>query len=99
MLAAVNPRRAKTVRAASRRASSLWRGRRLTGVDTHLILLMGKVRCMTTLPLNVLDELYLHLDREQEPFSVQLEVGVEGRVEEERLAAAIEEAARRHPLA
>src|SRR5215210_42250 len=54
---------------------------------------------MTTVPLNVLDELYLHLDRDDEPWSVQLEVGVEGRVEEERLAAAIREAARRHPLA
>src|SRR5215210_3523333 len=54
---------------------------------------------MTTAPLNVLDELYLHLDRDEEPWSVQLEVGVEGRVDDERLAAAIVEAARLHPLA
>jgi len=54
---------------------------------------------MTTAPLNVLDELYLHLDRDDEPWSVQLEIGVEGRVDEERLAGAIVEAARRHPLA
>src|SRR4051794_25046173 len=54
---------------------------------------------MTTVPLNVLDELYLHLDRDEEPWSVQLEIGVEGRVDEERLAVAIVEAARRHPLA
>jgi NRPS condensation-like uncharacterized protein len=54
---------------------------------------------MTTVPLNVLDELYLHLDRDEEPWSVQLEVGVEGRVDDERLTAAIRAAALRHPLA
>src|SRR4051794_38709309 len=54
---------------------------------------------MTTIALNVLDELYLHLDRDAEPWSVQLEVGVEGHVDADRLAAAILEGARRHPLA
>jgi NRPS condensation-like uncharacterized protein len=54
---------------------------------------------MTTAPLNVLDELYLHLDREQEPFSVHLEVAVEGRIDEARLREAIRVAAGRHPLA
>jgi NRPS condensation-like uncharacterized protein len=54
---------------------------------------------MITAPLNVLDELYLHLDRDEEPWSVQLEVGVEGRVDPERLAAAVVEAAGLHPLA
>jgi NRPS condensation-like uncharacterized protein len=49
--------------------------------------------------LNILDELYLHLDRPDEPWSVQLEVGVEGRVDEERLAAAVQGAATRHPIA
>src|SRR5687767_14688488 len=54
---------------------------------------------MTIVSLNVLDELYLHLDRAEEPWSVQREVGVEGRVEDERLASALEQAARRHPHA
>src|SRR3954449_11888521 len=65
----------------------------------HESLLMGKVKAMTTIALNVLDELYLHLDRDAEPWSVQLEVGVDGRVDADRLAAAILEGARRHPLA
>jgi NRPS condensation-like uncharacterized protein len=54
---------------------------------------------MTTVGLNLLDELYLHLDREEEPWSVQLEAGVEGRVDADRLAAAILEGTLRHPLA
>jgi len=54
---------------------------------------------METAPLNVLDELYLHLDRDDEPWSVQLEVRAEGTVEADRLEAAVREAARRHPLA
>src|SRR5215210_4643997 len=65
----------------------------------HDSLLMGKVKPMTTVALNILDELYLHLDRDAEPWSVQLEVGVEGRVDADRLAGAILEGARRHPLA
>jgi NRPS condensation-like uncharacterized protein len=52
-----------------------------------------------TTPLNVLDELYLHLDRPDEPWSVHLEVWVEGRVDANRLAGAIDTASRRHPLA
>ncbi|MEA2431225.1 MAG: hypothetical protein QOF65_638 [Thermoleophilaceae bacterium] len=54
---------------------------------------------METAPLNVLDELYLHLDREDEPWSVHLEVRAEGRVDAERLEAAVREAALRHPIA
>jgi NRPS condensation-like uncharacterized protein len=54
---------------------------------------------MTTVGLNILDELYLHLDRDAEPWSVQLEVGVEGHVDPDRLADAILDGARRHPLA
>jgi NRPS condensation-like uncharacterized protein len=49
--------------------------------------------------LNILDELYLHLDREDEPWSVQLEVQVEGRLDESRLTDAAREAAARHPVA
>jgi NRPS condensation-like uncharacterized protein len=49
--------------------------------------------------LNVLDELYLHLDREDEPWSVHLEVGLTGRVDEARLRDAIVVGMRAHPLA
>jgi NRPS condensation-like uncharacterized protein len=52
-----------------------------------------------TARLNVLDELYLHLDRDEEPWSVHLEIRVEGRIDAQRLEAAAREAARRHPIA
>jgi NRPS condensation-like uncharacterized protein len=54
---------------------------------------------MRTTPLNVLDELYLHLDREDEPWSVHVEIRVTGRIESSRLEAAVREAAGRHPIA
>jgi NRPS condensation-like uncharacterized protein len=49
--------------------------------------------------LNILDELYLHLDRADEPFSVHIEVQAEGHVDPERLHGAIAAAAERHPIA
>ncbi len=49
--------------------------------------------------LSVLDELYLHLDRADEPWSVHLEIQVEGTVDKRRLADAVRVAARKHPLA
>jgi NRPS condensation-like uncharacterized protein len=54
---------------------------------------------MTSAALNVLDELYLHLNRPEEPWSVHLEIRVAGQIERDRLEAAVHEAARRHPLA
>src|SRR2546423_10272736 len=54
---------------------------------------------METARLNILDDLYLHLDREDEPWSVHLEIRVEGHVDAERLEAAVREAALRHPIA
>jgi hypothetical protein len=39
---------------------------------------------MTGVPLSVLDELYLHLDRDTEPWSVQLEAQVEGHLDPDR---------------
>jgi NRPS condensation-like uncharacterized protein len=54
---------------------------------------------METARLNVLDELYLHLDREDEPWSVHLEIRVEGRVDARRLEDAVREASLRHPIA
>jgi NRPS condensation-like uncharacterized protein len=52
-----------------------------------------------TARLNVLDELYLHLNREDEPWSVQLEIRVEGTIDHARLADAVRSAALRHPIA
>jgi NRPS condensation-like uncharacterized protein len=52
-----------------------------------------------TAKLNILDELYLHLDRTDEPFSVHMEVQVEGRIDARRLREAIAQAAERHPIA
>jgi NRPS condensation-like uncharacterized protein len=54
---------------------------------------------MQTAPLTVLDELYLHLSREGEPFSVHMEIRVEGRIDATRLMAAVREAALAHPIA
>src|SRR4051794_17197888 len=49
--------------------------------------------------LNILDELYLHLDREDEPWSVHLEVQAERRIDAARLADATRRAAALHPVA
>src|SRR5271163_4389500 len=54
---------------------------------------------MLRTPLTVLDELYLNLDREEEPWSVHLELGVQGHIDAGRLRAAVHKAARAHPLA
>jgi NRPS condensation-like uncharacterized protein len=52
-----------------------------------------------TTPLNVLDELYLHLDRSDEPWTVHVEIRVEGHIDAERLEQAVRDAALRHPIA
>src|SRR4051795_2544765 len=54
---------------------------------------------LQTTGLSVLDELYLHLDRDDEPWSVHLEIEVEGAIDDGRLTDAVREAARKHPLA
>ncbi len=54
---------------------------------------------MVSTELNVLDQLYLHLDREDEPWSVHLEVGVEGSVSEDRLRDAVLAGMAAHPIA
>lgn len=54
---------------------------------------------MATLPLNLLDELYLNLDRATEPWTVHYELHLETHVDPARLARAVSGAARRHPLA
>jgi NRPS condensation-like uncharacterized protein len=50
-------------------------------------------------PLNLLDEHFLNLDQEREPWGVHLEVRVGGRLDAERLSDAIDAAVRRHPIA
>ena len=54
---------------------------------------------MTSIPLNLLDELYLNLDRETEPWTVHYELQLGMHLDADRLAGAIAAAARRHPLA
>ena len=54
---------------------------------------------MTTVPLNLLDELYLNLDRETEPWTVHYELRLSTHLDAARLATAVVAAARRHPLA
>jgi NRPS condensation-like uncharacterized protein len=54
---------------------------------------------LETTRLNILDELYLHLDREDEPWTVHLEIRVEGRIDVSRLRTAVRDAASRHPIA
>ncbi len=54
---------------------------------------------MAAARLNTLDELYLHLDREDEPWSVHVEIRTERHIDAVRLADAAREAARRHPIA
>jgi NRPS condensation-like uncharacterized protein len=54
---------------------------------------------LTSVPLNLLDEHFLNLDQEREPWSVHLEVRVSGRLDPGGLAEAIGAAALRHPIA
>ncbi|HWE10676.1 MAG TPA: condensation domain-containing protein [Solirubrobacteraceae bacterium] len=53
---------------------------------------------ITSLPLSLLDELYLNLDRAAEPWTVQYELHLSQRLDAGRLAGAITSAADRHPL-
>jgi NRPS condensation-like uncharacterized protein len=54
---------------------------------------------MTIIPLNLLDELYLNLDREKEPWTVHYEVQLGAHLDPARLAGAVAMATRRHPMA
>jgi NRPS condensation-like uncharacterized protein len=53
----------------------------------------------TFVTLNQLDELFLGLDRPEEPWNVHFEVHTGGRVDADRLAVAVCAAADRHPIA
>lgn len=54
---------------------------------------------VTAAPLSVLDELFLHLDTPDEPWSVHMEIGVERRLDADRLTHAVHEALAWHPRA
>src|SRR5919201_414157 len=54
---------------------------------------------VNTAQLNALDELYLHLDREDDPWSVQLELEFERALDAARLRDAVREATLQHPIA
>jgi NRPS condensation-like uncharacterized protein len=54
---------------------------------------------MTSLPLSLLDELYLNLDRGNEPWTVHYELRLTQHLDAGRLADAISAATERHPLA
>ena len=54
---------------------------------------------LPTLPFNAVDEAVRLLDSPSEPWSIQLELRVSGRLEESRLRAALGEALARHPMA
>lgn len=50
-------------------------------------------------PFNVVDEIVHLIDRDADPWSVQLEARVDGRLDEERLRTAVGQALGRHPMA
>jgi NRPS condensation-like uncharacterized protein len=60
---------------------------------------MATRAALTSVPLSLLDEHFLNLDHEREPWGVHLEVRVSGRLDRGRLAEAIRAAALRHPMA
>ena len=54
---------------------------------------------MPSVTLNLLDELYLNLDREAEPWTIHCELRVSTHIDPDRLLTAVGAAAARHPLA
>ena len=55
--------------------------------------------CEQRVPFSVVDEAVYLLDNEVEPWSVQLEARVAGRLDDDRLRGAVAEALSRHPMA
>jgi NRPS condensation-like uncharacterized protein len=51
------------------------------------------------IPFTVIDQAVHVLDTPAEPWTIQLELGIEGRLDEERLRTALAEAVARHPMA
>jgi NRPS condensation-like uncharacterized protein len=60
---------------------------------------MFTIATRTSVPLNLLDEHFLNLDQEREPWGVHLELRIGGRLDPGRLSEAIGVAALRHPMA
>src|SRR6201995_4369102 len=56
-------------------------------------------RLMPSIPLSLLDELYLNLDRDTEPWTVHYELRLAVHLDPDRLSTAIAQAADTHPLA
>ena len=54
---------------------------------------------MQTTRLNHLDATFLNIERPQDPWSIHLELRLEGRIDENRLEAAIRHAQQLHPMA
>jgi NRPS condensation-like uncharacterized protein len=54
---------------------------------------------LPSVPLNLLDELYLNLDRDPEPWTVHCELRVAAHLDPDRLLTAVVGATARHPLA
>ncbi|HET9444063.1 MAG TPA: hypothetical protein VFO65_12115, partial [Acidimicrobiales bacterium] len=53
----------------------------------------------TELPFNVVDEVVHLLDTPSEPWSIELELEVTGRLDDDRLRAAVGAALQHHPMA
>jgi NRPS condensation-like uncharacterized protein len=51
------------------------------------------------LPLNAIDEMFLHLDDPARPLTIQLEARVQGRLDDQRVRDAVQVATQHHPLA
>jgi NRPS condensation-like uncharacterized protein len=67
--------------------------------DDSAFLMTGPSTATDSVSLNLLDELFLNLDRREEPWNVHLEIRVSGRLDDERLTDAIRAAAQHHPIA
>lgn len=52
----------------------------------------------TRFPLSVTDELFLHLEKAEEPMNLQLDIRFSGRLDEQKLEVALYSAMKMHPL-
>jgi NRPS condensation-like uncharacterized protein len=59
---------------------------------------MLRVLIAVRIPLNPIDQLIFHVDRDETPWSCHFEVRVSGRLDDDRLAVAATTAAGRHPI-
>lgn len=59
----------------------------------------GRIAATQRLPFTVIDQAVHLLDTPAEPWTIQMEIGVPGRLDEERLRTAVQQAAASHPMA